>query len=317
MPEDIFSKIIDEIKDGFLDKKKFKTDADNFKNLIPAKQESRIAFVDGGQAELLRAADFSLQFIRTAGIVFNGNVKEKQIINEFFVLIKTDGDYYKTEIFLVKGNSADKVIFNSLDRSIMNGNEKAEISKIAGVMRRFAEIKLAKEIINDADIIVLDGSLKSMVTGESEQMNLLFDKAADADVVLCGLAKTSRILEDGICVLSKLEKEGEWHYYIKNEQGYAVYGTKLNKNSKHVFQFDILQKEKADFALGCLMKNSNDAVFPGYPYGLILADKIARVSNEERDYLLTKIKAKFGENWKTIEKSLNVLNGHSVLDKIG
>src|SRR3989344_5710638 len=153
MTEDIFNKIIDEIKEGVLDKGKFKADKNNFKSLAAAKEDARIAFVDGGQAELLRAADFSLQFIRTAAIVFKGREKEKQIINEFFVLIKTDGDYYKTEIFSLKGNSADKVIFNSLDRSIMDGNEKAEISKIAGVMRRFAEIKLAKEIVDDTDII--------------------------------------------------------------------------------------------------------------------------------------------------------------------
>ena len=114
----------------------------------------------------------------------------------------------------------------------MDGNERADISKIAGVIRRFAEIELAKDV--EADIIVLDGSLKCLITNEKEKMQELYEK----DAVVSALAKTSKIfMENGSCLLSQLEHEGEWYYEIEEN----IYGVKLNKNSKYVFEFNIFK----------------------------------------------------------------------------
>ena len=79
---------------------------------------------------------------------------------------------------------------------------------------------------------------------------------------------------------------------------------------------DFKQKEKMQDVLGELAGQANDAVFPGYPYGLILTDKFARVSNEEREYLLTIFQAKSGKLWNKIKKQLSVINAHSILDHI-
>ena len=34
-----------------------------------------------------------------------------------------------------------------------------------------------------------------------------------------------------------------------------------------------------------IANNAKDVVFPGYPYGLILADKFARISNNEKEQI--------------------------------
>ena len=52
-------------------------------------------FIDGGQGELLKAVNFSLQLIRIGGIICKDNKKVKSIKKEFFVLVYADEDDYK------------------------------------------------------------------------------------------------------------------------------------------------------------------------------------------------------------------------------
>ncbi len=59
-----------------------------------------------------------------------------------------------------------------------------------------------------------------------------------------------------------------------------------------------------------LAENSQDPVFLGYPYGLVDADKNARVSNAEKGFLRTVFSSKID-----LEK-YNQLDAHDVLDKI-
>jgi hypothetical protein len=66
-----------------------------------------------------------------------------------------------------------------------------------------------------------------------------------------------------------------------------------------------------------LKKQSNDLIFPGYPYGLIQADQFARMSNKEKDYFIMFYKTKAGKGWEDIEKDLSSLNSHDILDRIG
>ncbi len=65
------------------------------------------------------------------------------------------------------------------------------------------------------------------------------------------------------------------------------------------------------------MDNAKDPVFPGYPYGLLVADKFARVSNNEKEYIQTIIKSNAGKNWAKIKKYMNSFDAHSILDNIG
>jgi len=306
---------------------------DNFHEITGSNLDNKIAFIDGGNAEILKAVNFSLQFIRVGGVIFQENKKIKSVKKEFYVLIYSfmeNGKLkYKTEMF------GDKIIdnleFDSMDKTIMNGQQRADISKIGGIYRRFAEISFAKSIIDEVsngDVIVLDGSLRCCVTNEKEEMQRLYDKASVKGISVCALAKTSRIFSDqGSCFITELKKiseEGAWYYYpvieLNNPNHQArISFVKLNKNSSYIFNFEQYkgQEDKIKKIIYVLSKNSNDAVFPGYPYGLILADNMARVSNKEKDYLLTMFKIKAGKEWNRIKEHLNVLDSHDVLDNIG
>lgn len=64
-----------------------------------------------------------------------------------------------------------------------------------------------------------------------------------------------------------------------------------------------------------LVENSGDALFLGYPYGLIAVDKFARISNEEKKNLRMNILLK-AEN-KEIAEYLSTTDAHGILDNMG
>ena len=316
MVKEIFSKIIEAIDDKILDKE-IGLDKNGFIEIKKRQGDKKIAFVDGGNAELLKAVNFSLQLVRTAALIFQNNKKVESIVNEFFVLAYADGDEYKTELFPLKGETIAGIVINSFDATIREGNERASVSKVGGIIRRFAELKLAEKAAGKADVVVLDGSLKCMVKGEEEYMQGLLNKATTSGIIVASLAKTSKILsKDGGCIASQLDKlagtRERWYYEL--EQGVGI--AKFNKSSNHVFEFNIKQNEKATEVLSLLAVNSNDAVFPGYPYGLLQVDKAARVTNDERDYWLTMFKANAGKRWHELKANVNVFNAHEILDNI-
>ena len=320
MVKEIFSRIIEAIEEKVLDNE-IKIDKNRFVEIKKKENENKIVFIDGGQAELLKAVNFSLQMIRIGAVVFKNNKKVDSVLDEFFVLVYAEGDDYKTEIFPLKGGAVDEIKINSLDASIREGNERASVSKIGGIVRRFAELEMAGRMIEKLekwDFVVLDGSLKAMVSGEETHVNKLFEKAEKNGIIVSGLAKTSKIMQEGVCVASQLNRAAgmkeEWYYEL--EEGICM--TRLNKSSAHVFEFNINIKQKkfTEDVLSSLAANSKDAVFPGYPYGLILVDKFARISNQEKEYWITRFKASAGEKWGKLKENVNVLNAHDILDNI-
>ncbi|MBI4441106.1 hypothetical protein HY639_02985 [Candidatus Woesearchaeota archaeon] len=61
---------------------------------------------------------------------------------------------------------------------------------------------------------------------------------------------------------------------------------------------------------------SRDLVFPGYPSGLVLTDRFARVTNEEHDYLLCLFESASGPAWASIRAGIRLGNAHDVLDNV-
>jgi hypothetical protein len=65
-----------------------------------------------------------------------------------------------------------------------------------------------------------------------------------------------------------------------------------------------------------LLANSKDISFPGYPYGLIIADRFARVSNNEKAYLRTLFFSKAGGKTEMLVNETASINSHNILDSI-
>ena len=93
---------------------------------------------------------------------------------------------------------------------------------------------------------------------------------------------------------------------------------KLHEKSRHAFRIEVYnrQNEKIPELAAELSENSKEITFPGYPYGLIIADKMARISEKETEYIKAKIAATAGKKWEAIGRSLSAANAHEILDGI-
>ena len=66
--------------------------------------------------------------------------------------------------------------FAANDRSIMSGNQVADISRVSSIGRRFAEWTNATDLIdelNENDILMIDGTLQTNFTNESTYLTNL------------------------------------------------------------------------------------------------------------------------------------------------
>jgi len=276
--------------------------AENFQPLLAADQQT-IAFIDGGQAEIIKAGNFCLSFIRIYAVVMQNNKKIKDYQKEFYLFTKAvwrnDDLFYESKIFGDQIINPENLTISSNDASIRTGSERAPITKITNMARRFAELVLAAEV--QADYILLDGTLEPTFRNEEKYLNKLPRNVS-------ALAKSSQLFTTSgnspVILLNKLGPQGCWLYNL-NEQTSFV---KLHPQAKHVFRFSGSKEIIAN-----LIHNSSDALFLGYPYGLIMVDRLARVSNSEKNSL----KLKFILNNKDLADYLNTTNPHDILDNLG
>ncbi len=280
----------------------------NFESIHPPSSPKSIAFIDGGQAEILSAGNFCLSFIRVGAQVYSKNKKIKDCKLEFYLL--TTAKYenndlvYEAKTFPLSGEkliNEQDLIIPSTDATIKTGLERASITQVTNIARRFAELSLCCKV--DAGFIVLDGILEPSFRNEEKYL-------AQLPANVCALAKSSSLFtaygNSPVVLLNKLGPERCWSYFVEGN----TYFVKLHPKAKHIFRFTGDRN-----ALPFLMENSTDALFLGYPYGLIAVDKFSRISNEEKKNLRMNILLK-AEN-KEIVDYLSATNAHDILDNLG
>lgn len=310
---------------------------ENFQEIKHDEKIKKIAYVDGGNIELLGAPNYSIQLNRTYFSIFEGKKRFKPKIlqprNEFLSyaiskIVNYNGKknlIYQTKLFPLHKNDLqnlpkeEHLIISSMDRTITTGNRRADISRTMSIARRFAEWTLAKRILeselSENDVIVMDGSLQEAFKHEQNYTTPLYKNAKKKKVTVCGLSKTSLLFTNsGVSLLGtirKLSKEikfGKWFYKIhtstKDPRG-IIFVIKLHRNSNHVYRFEILKEQfdkmndkNFNNLLNSLCANSTDLAMPGYPYGLIDADTFARVKFNEISYYRDLILANISRNNK-------------------
>jgi len=319
--------------------KPFNFDKNNFKEIKNSESNNKIAFIDGGSAEIIKSSNFSLNLIRVYYTIYQNNkrINSKKIDFYSFISTKNIDNELHYQVEFIKMNNGNNIIPNnedlllsSLDETIKQGISRASISNISNVIRRFSELKTAINIIDNLDkndIIVLDGSLQCTFTNEKKYFDGLYKKAEEKNIIITGLSKTTTLMTDkGNSISNALNKfniGGKWFYNpvveIKSSNHKASMSfVKLHEKSKYVFRFEIYkeQKQYLNDVISLISNNCKDSVFIGYPYGLIESDRQARVSNQEKEMMLTIFSTKFGKDWEKIKESLNNVNAHEILDNI-
>ncbi len=280
----------------------------------------KLAFVDGGTASILSAADFSISLNRVAGVLFEGNeiisFKKTPEVIEFYTATilepMTGGKMaYNIQLFPrepeFKEFLPDEEIIIPLNevRQLIGFRFMPRIEIFGGVAMRFAEWSYATKLIayelGKGDIFIRDGSLQTGYKDEILLVRELHATAKEKNVYITGLSKTCRLITktgDSLISLvdmmaSKKYPEETWYYHpiyrmTKADNLADVYFVKLHKFTRSPFRFDIYldQSEKLDqrekeVIISNLAANSTDLSFPGYPYGLIKVDQLSRVAARE------------------------------------
>lgn len=330
---------------------------ENFREIKTIGSERKMAFVDGGNQEVVGAPNFSVQINRVFFNVFKNKerVLKRKIPRriEFFSVtfsrFRHDEIFYDTSIFPVSEEfesflpEEKDLSFSSMDRSVMQGNLRADISIVSSISRRFAEWEFSKHIIENEleenDVIVTDGSLQTAFTNESKYSKAVYELAKNKGIIVTGLSKTCGLFTTtGLSLLGAARKFAKnsniaypiWYYYSLAEAFSPVHEAvillvKLNPMTERIFRFEIyrdqakkLSIKEIDEIMSCLSQNSGDITFPGYPYGLIDADANARVRSDEMQrykYALLSAMSKKGK-WKKFARHIQAKDAHDKLNQI-
>jgi hypothetical protein len=336
--------------------KTFLLSKENFKPIRPVENKRRFMFVDGGNLEILGAPNFSIQFNRVYFNIFEAQhrVLWNSIPSRIEFLSATHSRFYKGEIFydtsIFPLEDEHKVLlpkeadlsFNSFDRTVTIGTQRADIERVASIARKFAEWKYAFHVVQkemkEDNVLVMDGTLQTGFTNELKYASKVYSAAKSKGVIVTGLSKTSHLFTTtGLSLLGAVNKLADdcripfdsWYIPVAEvattDHNAVIFVVKLHRMSKHVFRFEVLRDQFKQLGqdgmneiLGQLAKNSQDVSFPGYPYGLIDADRFARVSNDEVEsyqaILLSEI-SKMG-NWPKFLRHISATDAHNILNML-
>ncbi len=299
--------------------------------LADSEKIKKIVFVDGGNSEILKSSNFSLQLVRIFYCVYrnNKNIESKRFEFYSYASASPKQDSVNYDVELIPLNSESRKIFpesedlviDSMNPTIKEGIFRADISKVGEIMRKIAEINAMNLAVQSVEegIAVRDGSLQCSYSGERRYFGALYKSAVKNSTSVCALAKTNSIVTDSgnsmSAVLDKISAFKKWHYYpvaeSKGEEHQAkIFFVKLHEASRP-FRFEIYKKQDADDSLFSLLaENSSDPTFLGYPQGLVTADRFAKISRKENFYLKTLFQHKLGRNFagEEVHSVLNELN---------
>ena len=328
-----------------------------FRTIPNIDSDSSLAFVDGGNCEIIGAPNFSVQLNRVYFNLFLGcnraypqtSQQRAQFISITFASFRNGEVFYDTNIVPL-GDTAEELLpadsdlsFDSMDQRLTLGGARADIGRVATIARRFAEWRFASQVVEDelekGDIIVADGTLRTAFKNEAKYASRAYSAAKSKGVIFSGLSKTSSLFTTtGLSLLAALDKlayesgfKSTWRYYpiadsLSPEHEAAIFVVRLNEQAQYVFRYEIqadqardMGEEKLDKILSQLVSNSCDLSFPGYPYGLIDAHANALVAREEAEPYRVMLLSEISRlgSWQKFARQIRSGNAHSILDSLG
>jgi hypothetical protein len=148
-------------------------------------------------------------------------------------------------------------------------------------------VERAVEAAEPGGLVLVDGDLQPDWRIESTFVAGLLARAAARDVVLAGVTKHSSLSRGGAPLLGWLEREADtllgpratWWAPVGRTRhdvgGFQVVAARLDPDARFSFRVDLPLGVDPEVALPALSALCDDAAFPGYPYPLSVADRLA------------------------------------------
>ena len=209
--------------------------------------------------------------------------------------------------------------------------EERGLSSAGHTVRKYLEWQIlgyaVKNFLDKGDIIVRDGVLQTSVEEERKYAEEVYNIVLKNEVYLLGLAKTCSLrttsgypLIASVKFLARGNNLKKWYYHPIAENDHPdhkgeMYIVKYHPSSEYVFRTEFYREQDPPVTdvLGHLALQANDPIFLGYPYGLVDADKKARVTDEEIEYLRNMGENKMSEGFRD---KTNSMNAHDRLSNI-
>lgn len=331
--------------------KQFLIEPSKFVEIKSTENPRKIAFVDGGDGPLEESPNFLVTINRVYFSLFQGKKRIKPQANprvQFFSSVTSNVSTingkksvsYDTKLFPHSDEDkkylpeASDLTSNTESTTVLQG------ARLNSLGRRFAEWQLAIHVVDKelekGDVIVMDGSLQTNFKNEIKYAKKLYELAMSKGVIVCGLAKTSRLITESgdplLARVAEISEEvpfGKWYVKVAEEisaddRGFML-AVKFHGKSQFVFRFEILREqfeamssEELNSILDSLVQNSQDVAMIGYPYGAIDADRFAQVRNDElgmyQGFMMAE-KMRHPE-WKKLQKYSASLAAHDVLNGV-
>jgi len=171
----------------------------------------------------------------------------------------------------------------------------ADSSVDVNLLRDRWEWEAVRQCVAEADpgaLVLVDGDLQPDWRIPSSFLGDLLRQAVDRGVVLAGITKHSSLARGGAPLLGLLELEAAealgpramWWAPVARTRasarpdtgaGLQVVAARLDPDARFAFRVDLPAGADAAATLGRLAALCDDAAFPGYPYPLTVADRLA------------------------------------------
>ncbi|MFN2609012.1 MAG: DNA double-strand break repair nuclease NurA [Acidimicrobiales bacterium] len=228
--------------------------------------------VDGGQALVADARCLQLLVVRAGRVRFRDGA----------CVVEEEGE---PRAALLGGGEA------AATRRALGMGLAPDASVDANLVRDCEEWRAVAASVEQADagaLVLVDGDLQPDWRIPSSFLAGLLARAADRGVTLAGVTKRSSLARGGAPLLGQLEAEGEatlgarslWWAPVARTRpdvgpGLQVLAARLDPDARFAFRVDLAATADPGAVLASLSALCDDAAFPGYPYPLTVADRLA------------------------------------------
>jgi hypothetical protein len=180
-----------------------------------------------------------------------------------------------------------------------------EASVDINLLRDWSEWRLVAQSVEEAErggIVLVDGDLQPDWRIPAHWLAGLLARSAERGVVLVGVTKHSSLARGGAPLVGQLELEAQellgpracWWAPVARRRpevgpGLLVVVARLDPDARFAFRIDLPADVDAAVVLGQLCALADDAGFPGYPYPLAVADRLASCPQWLRQELWTEL----------------------------
>ncbi|HTW07366.1 MAG TPA: DNA double-strand break repair nuclease NurA [Acidimicrobiales bacterium] len=246
------------------------------KPLVPAAPAAEYWAVDGGQALVADARCLQVVATRAARTRWQRGR----------CTLEEEGDVH---VHLLAGERGGPEAQRAL--AMLEAPVAAGTSVDLNLLRDWSEWRLVARCVEESgsgSFVLVDGDLQPDWRISARWLEELLGQARERGVHLVGVTKHSSLARGGAPLVGQLELEASARYGPRSRwwapvarrrgdvgAGLLVVVARLDPDARFAFRVDLAGDAEAERLLGQLCALADDAAFPGYPYPLTIADRLA------------------------------------------